>query len=78
MRNGTDLLVLALGWILVVTVLVITLTGCTATTKVMCPRLSPPPASITDALETASRQDPNAASWTIGLEKHYSKLDACQ
>lgn len=72
-----NLIASAIGFILVVSI-VLALSGCTTTTKVMCPRLSPPPGSITDALETASRQDPNAAAWTIGLSKHYDKLDACR
>lgn len=71
-------IVVAIGWFIVVMLMLATLAGCTQTTRVMCPRLSPPPGSITDALETASRKDPNAAAWTIGLAKHYDKLDACR
>lgn len=65
-------------WCIGAALLVIVPAGCTSTTKIMCPSLSPAPSSIIDALETASRKDPSAAAWTIGLDKHYAKLDACR
>lgn len=76
MRHRINVAMLAIGVFVVLATLI--LQGCTATTKVMCPSLSPPPGSIVTALENASRQDPDGAAWTIGLERHYQKLDACQ
>jgi hypothetical protein len=67
-----------LVWAVCVALFIFVLTACSATTKTLCPSLSPPPGSIVDALEQASEHDPNAASWTIGLERHYAKLDACR
>lgn len=53
-------------------------TGCTTVATTICPPLSPPPGTVVDALETAGRKDPSAASWVIDLALHYQKLDACQ
>lgn len=63
--------------ILAVCLVLLTLAGCTQTTKYVCPPLSPPPNSIVDALETTGRKDPSAAAWVIDLDRHYQKLDAC-
>lgn len=54
------------------------LSGCaSAPSGINCPRLSPPPASVVDALDGIARTDPNAGAWVIALERHYQKLDTC-
>lgn len=61
---------------IVVLLVLFLMIGCT-TTKIVCPQLAPPPASVVDALETASK-DANAASWVIGLDRHYQKQETCR
>lgn len=58
--------------------LCVVLASCSPTVKYLCPPLSPPPSSVIDALETTGRKDPSAATWTIDLDRHYQKLDACR
>lgn len=65
-------------WIVCVTLFLFVLTACSPTTKIVCPRLAPPPASTVDALEKAGRQDPSSAAWVIDLDRHYQKLDRCR
>lgn len=72
-----DRLMVILGVIFVVAI-VLGLTSCVTTTKIVCPQLAPPPASVVDALEVASGKDPNAASWTIGLDRQYQKQELCR
>jgi hypothetical protein len=69
---GADLLV-----ILLLTLFLFGLFGCATTTKIVCPQLAPPPASVVGALAGLG-SDPSASAWTIDLDKHYQKLERCQ
>ena len=69
--------ILVIALLLVFGLLQAILTGCTTTTKIVCPKLTAPPASVVDMLEGLGPKDPSAAAWTIDLDKHYQKLEAC-
>lgn len=45
--------------------------------KIECPQLANPPDEVIDALETV-KNDPEAARWIVGLDKHLQKLDTCK
>lgn len=75
MRHIIPQLLHIAAWVLLA---VMFLPSCTTTTKIVCPQLSPPPASVVDTLGDLGASDPSASAWTIDLDKHYQKLERCQ
>lgn len=45
---------------------------------VTCPKLDPPPAPAIDALEADAKVHPETGQWAVQLEKHLTKIDACE
>lgn len=45
--------------------------------KVECPDLASPPDGALDALAAKAKTDPATDAWVNDLDRHYTKLDAC-
>lgn len=57
-------------------ILLAILSGCTSVSVVVCPKLPAVPGAVIDQLE-ALKTNPEAAAWTIDLERFYRKQDLC-
>ena len=72
MRSKTN----TIGLMLALSMSAVLMIGCASgRIAVSCPMLAAPPASAVDALQSAG--DSAVDAWVIALDRHYTKLDAC-